>query len=144
MLLDSSIQKRAKTNQGCPSLAGLVLIDPLLLPKDARKKATIMGKVKDGTIGRLEDSRYTTSMMDLISMLEGDSASSVSPLINSGNNQLLNGHSTNNSTINSNLLLIFCGSIVGDNLTLTATASRQQLSIDRENCAPAIAGVHIY
>ena len=53
------------------------MISPFLLPEDGRKKVTIMGKVKDGTIGRLEDSRYTTSMMDLISMLEGDSASSV-------------------------------------------------------------------
>ena len=125
MLLDYSLQKRAETNQGCSLLAGLVLIGPLLLPEDGRKKATLMGKVKDGTIGRLEGSRYTTSMMDLISMLEGDSASSVSPSINIGNNQPLDGHSTKNSTIDSNLPLIFCGSIVGDDLTLTATASRR-------------------
>jgi hypothetical protein len=47
-------------------LAGVILIDPLLLPDDGRRESTMVAKTKSSS----SESRWTTSLMELISIIE--------------------------------------------------------------------------
>ncbi|KAL3827317.1 hypothetical protein ACHAXA_005063 [Cyclostephanos tholiformis] len=61
-------------------LAGLVLVDPLLLPEDGR--GPFSGTKKEGgamSMSMGSASRWTSSIMDLISMLEGEAANPPPP-----------------------------------------------------------------
>jgi len=48
-------------------LAGLILIDPLLLPDDGRRESTMVAKTESSSSS---ESRWTTSLMELISIIE--------------------------------------------------------------------------
>ena len=65
-------------------LAGLVLVDPLLLPEDGRATTKGSGKEKgkktDHSGGGMASSRWRTSLTDLISMLEGGDKAHPPPL----------------------------------------------------------------